>query len=165
MSYVVPMMVFAVVAYGLVKKVDVYAAFVKGAKAGLQTAVLILPGMGAMLIAIALMRQSGLLDGLTRALAPAFQLIGIHRDAVPLMLMRPLSGSGSLAMLGSIFNTHGADSQVGLLASTLMGSSETIFYTIGIYLAAANVKKSGYAIPAAMAAWLVGGVVAGLFYG
>lgn len=153
-----------IVAYGLLKGVKVYDAFVTGAKDGLRTAVNILPNLAAMLTAIALMSGSGLLGGLQSLMAPALMWMGIPKEAAPLMLLRPFSGSGSLAILGSILETAGPDSRAGLVASTLMGSSETIFYTLGIYMAAAKVRKSRYALPAALAAWLAASWAAGLFY-
>ena len=146
------------------KGVPVYEAFVEGAKEGLKTAVTILPYMIAMLSAIVLMQRSGFLASLTQLLTPVFTFLGIPKSVAPLMLLRPFSGSASLAMLQNILETQGPDSRAGLVASTLMGSTETIFYTCGLYLGAAGVKKSRYAIPASLVAWLVGSVAAGLFY-
>lgn len=164
MSYIVPLLVLFIVGYGLFKRVRVYDAFLKGAKEGLRTAVNILPSMAAMLTAIALLNVSGLLPALTSLLAPVFTLIGIPGEAAPLMLMRPFSGSASLALLNNILDLNGPDSRAGLVASALMGSTETIFYTLSVYLAAAKVKKSRYAVPAALIAWILGGAAAGLWF-
>ncbi len=164
MEIVMPCVVFFIIGFGLLKRVNVYDAFIKGAKNGLNTAIAILPSMGAMMVAVALLKESGLMAALVNVLAPVFALVGIDENAAPLMLMRPFSGSASLAILNSIFLTHGADSRAGLTASALMGSTETIFYTLSIYLAAAKVKKGRYAVAAAMLAWLFGGIAAGLFY-
>lgn len=163
-KWLLPCLILLIVGTGLLRGVPVYEAFVEGAKEGLKTAVTILPYMIAMLAAIYLMQQSGLLSSLTQLLTPVFSFLGIPKAVAPLMLLRPFSGSASLAMLQNILETNGPDSRAGLVASTLMGSTETIFYTCGLYLGAAGVKKSRYAIPAALVAWLVGSVVAGLFY-
>ena len=163
-KYLLPGLILLIIGAGLLKGVPVYDAFVEGAKAGLKTAVTILPYMIAMLSAILLMQRSGFLAGLTGLLTPVFSLIGIPQSVAPLMLLRPFSGSASLAMLQNILETQGADSKAGLIACTLMGSTETIFYTCGLYLGAAGVKKSRYAIPASLAAWLVGSIAAGMLF-
>ena len=163
-KWLLPGMILIIIAAGLIKGVPVYEAFVEGAKEGLKTAVTILPYMIAMLSAIVLMQRSGFLASLTQMLTPVFTFLGIPKSVAPLMLLRPFSGSASLAMLQNILETQGPDSRAGLVASTLMGSTETIFYTCGLYLGAAGVKKSRYAIPASLVAWLVGSVAAGLFY-
>ncbi len=163
-KWLLPCLILLIVGGGLIKGVPVYDAFVAGAKEGLKTAVTILPYMIAMLSVIFLMQKSGLLSSVTKLLSPVFDALGIPQPVAPLMLLRPFSGSASLAMLQNILSDQGTDSRAGLVASTLMGSTETIFYTCGIYLGAAGVKKSRYAIPAALAAWLTGSIVAGLFY-
>jgi len=161
---VIPLLAALVVLVGLVKGVPVYDAFVKGAKAGFHSALGILPNLAAMLMAVNLMRASGLLLKLESFFIPFLEVVGIPSEAAPLMLMRPFTGSGALAMLQSIFETAGPDSRAGLVASTLMGASETIFYTLGIYMSAAHMKRCGYVLPAALAAWLAGSITAGLFY-
>lgn len=162
--YLLPGLAGLCIIIGVWKGVPVYDAFIIGAKEGLKTAVQILPCMIAMLTAIGLMTGSGILGALEKLLGPVFSAIGILPEAAPLMLLRPLSGSASLAMLQDVFVKHGPDSIAGLLASTLMGSSETIFYTVGLYLSTAGVKKSRYAVPAALGAWLAGSIAAGWFY-
>ncbi|MBQ8536372.1 MAG: spore maturation protein [Clostridia bacterium] len=156
--------VLGILLYGLLKGVPVYDAFIAGAREGLRSAVSILPNLAAMLTAIALLNASGLMAGIQTLLAPLWEWMGIPQEAGPLMIMRPFSGSGSLAMLGNLMETTGPDSRAGLVASTLMGSSETIFYTLGIYMAAGRVTKSRYALPAALLAWLAASCTAGLFY-
>ena len=156
--------VLMIIAFGLYKRVNVYDAFLKGAKSGLDTAVTILPSMAAMMLAVALLTDSRFMAALIGLLSPVFAFIGIDENAAPLMLMRPLSGSASLAILNSIFLTHGADSRAGMTASALMGSTETIFYTLSLYLAAAKVKKARHALPAALLAWLAGGIAVGVLF-
>lgn len=158
------LLIICALLYGLLKKVAVYDAFAAGAKEGLRTAVAILPNLSAMLIAVNLLRASGLLSEIQKILSPVFASVGIPREATPLMLIRPFSGSGALAVLESILVNEGPDSRAGLVSSALMGSSETIFYTLGIYMSAAKVSDSRYALPAALAAWIAGSCTTGLFY-
>lgn len=151
-------------AVGALRHTPVYDAFLSGAREGLETAVRILPALIAMLCAIRVFMASGLMDGLTGLLSPIFVRLGVPRETLPLMLMRPLSGSAALALLRETLETYGPDSRVGLMASVMMGSSETVFYTCGLYLGAASVKKSRHIIPCALLAWLAGSIAAALLY-
>ncbi len=156
-----PVIIGLVIVYGLVRRVPIYDSFVRGAKQGLQVATDILPFLVAMLPAIALMEASGAMAILVRLLGPVLAAMGLPSEVMPMMMLRPLSGSASLAMLERTLAAVGPDSYAGRVASTLMGSSETIFYTAAIYLGAAGVRKSRYALPAALLAWLAGSVAAG----
>ena len=146
---------------GLVRRVPVYDAFLEGAKEGIETARRVLPALVAMICAIRAFSTCGLMEHLCAWLEPATAWAGIPRETLPLMLFKPLSGSASLAMLREIFSEYGPDSRAGLVASVMMGSSETVFYTCGVYLSAAGVKKSRHIIPCALAAWLAGSLMAG----
>lgn len=159
-SYILPGLIFVLLTACLIKRVPVYDRFVQGAKKGLSVAVGILPNLVAMLCAITLLTASGLTDTLTVWLAPVLAFLGVPKEVAPLALLRPLSGSASLAMLETILKEHGADSRIGLIASTLMGSSETIFYTVCIYLSAVRLKRGGYAIPCALMGMLAGLIAA-----
>lgn len=156
-----PLFALLCLGLGAWRRVPVYDAFLEGARQGLRTARSIAPALIAMLCAIRAFSASGLMDALTGLLSPALSPLGIPRETVPLMLLRPLSGSASLAMLRSILQTAGPDSRAGLVASVMMGSSETVFYTCGVYLAAAGVKKTRHVIPCALLAWLAGSAAAG----
>ncbi len=158
---VLPLFVLACLGVGAARRVAVYDAFLEGAKEGLATAWRILPALVAMLCAIRAFMACGLMDRLCGALSPALEWTGIPRETLPLMLLRPLSGSASLAMLRDILSSCGPDSRAGLVASVMMGSSETVFYTCGVYLGAAGVKKTRHIIPCALAAWLAGSLAAG----
>ena len=147
---------------GALRRAPVYDAFLEGAREGLQTARAILPSLIAMLCAIRAFSACGLMDLLSGLLHPALSWAGIPRETLPLMLMRPLSGSASLAMLKAILADCGPDSRAGMVASVMMGSSETVFYTCGVYLAAAGVKRSRHTIPCALIGWLAGSIAAGL---
>jgi len=148
---------------GLWKRVPVYDAFVNGAREGLQTAVQILPALLCMLATIRAMDASGLTAAVTGVLAPVMERLHLPGELLPLMLLRPLSGSGALAALESIMERCGPDSRESLLAGVMVGSSETVFYTAAVYLSAAKVKDGRYIIPCALAACLAGYVGALLF--
>lgn len=162
MNDLLPLFLLLCLGVGALRRAPVYDAFVEGAKEGLKTAWQILPSLLAMLCAIRAFSACGLLPALCRLLSPLTDFAGIPAETLPLMLLRPLSGSASLAVLKDILHTYGPDSRVGMAASVMMGSSETVFYTCGLYLAAAGIKKSRHTIPCALLAWLAGSVAAGL---
>lgn len=162
MSIPLALFFLACLAAGAVNRAPLYDAFVEGAGEGLKTARKILPPLIAMLCAIRAFSESGLTGVLSSLLAPALQWARIPPETLPLMLLRPLSGSASLAVLKDILHVYGPDSRVGLVASVMMGSSETVFYTCCVYLGAAGVKNSRHTIPCALLAWLAGSVAAGL---
>lgn len=162
MKLLLPLLVLGCLGVGAFRRVPLYDAFLEGAGDGLTVARRILPALLAMLCAIRALSACGLMDSLCAALAPVLGLVGIPWETLPLMLLRPLSGSASLAALRDILETYGPDSRVGLVASVMMGSSETVFYTCGLYLGAAGVKKSRHIIPCALIAWLAGSIAAGL---
>ena len=161
MNLLLPLFLLLCMGVGAFRRTPVYDAFLEGAEEGLKTAGRILPALVAMLCAIRAFDACGLLSPLCDVLAPAAAWAGIPKETLPLMLLRPLSGSASLAMLKSILHTYGPDSRIGQVASVMMGSSETVFYTCGLYLAAAGAKKSRHTVPCALLAWLAGSVAAG----
>ncbi|MBQ7867149.1 MAG: spore maturation protein [Clostridia bacterium] len=138
------------------KRLPAYDLFINGAKQGLHTALQVLPNLAAMLCAISLMQASGLMSALCALCAPALEWMGLPSGVAPLVLLRPMSGSASLAMLERLLDQFGPDSRTGLIASTLMGSSETIFYTVCVYMSAVSVKGTGYAIPCSLVGALAG---------
>lgn len=146
------------------KKLPLYDLFVAGAGNGIRTAVQILPNLAAMLCAVSLMQASGLMDALCTLCAPALKWLGLPSEIAPLILIRPVSGSGGLAVLKEIMERYGADSRAGLIAGTVMGSSETIFYTVCIYMSAAGEQKTSYAIPCSLMGALAGTWVAGMLF-
>jgi len=153
MSYAtaaIPLLAVAVVLYALYKRVDVYDAFVKGAAQGLPVLYRVLPYMAAMLICIRLLRTSGVVDALTALLTGPMKAIGFPPELLPLALLRPLSGSASMALVADLFKTYGADSRIGLTAAVMMGSSETIFYTLALYFGAVGIRETRFTIPVAL---------------
>lgn len=143
-------------AYGLAKGVDVFGAMTDGIADGLKVVLRIFPSLVALLTAVYMLRASGALEALTRLLAPLFALVGIPVETAPLMLLRPVSGSGALAVAGELIGEYGADSLIGRTAAVMLGSTETTFYVIAVYFGAVGIKKTRYAIPAALCADLTG---------
>ena len=142
----IPSFIIFVLGYGQIKKVNVYETFIEGAREGLTTVVRVFPYMVAMFVAIGVFRESGAMDMLVKLLSPITNLLGIPREVLPLALMRPVSGMASTGILADILKTYGPDSFVGRVASTLMGSTETVFYTLSIYFGAVGIKKIRYTL-------------------
>lgn len=161
-AYVVPLLLLGCSAYALHRKVDIYGALTAGAESGLGVAVRILPSMVALLSAIYMLRASGALDLLTALLAPLTQQLGLPGETTALMLIRPLSGSGALAVGSELMAQYGPDSYIGRVAAVMLGSTETTFYTIAVYFSAAGIRKTRYTIPAALTADLAGFIFAAL---
>lgn len=138
---VIPFIVLIILGYGMIKGRKVYEWFIEGAKEGLQTCLRIFPCLLAMLVAVQIFKGANLLDMINRILAPVSGFIGLPEEIVPLVLLKPISGSGAIGMFTEIINTYGADSFIGILASVIMGTTETIFYTITVYFGAVGIKK------------------------
>jgi spore maturation protein B len=150
--FAIPLLFFVFLGWGIVKKVRVYEVFVEGAKDGFNVAIRIIPYLVAMLAAIGIFRASGAMELLTTVLAPVTQLIGMPAEALPMGIMRPLSGSGSLGIMTEIMKVHGADSFLGVLVSTMYGSSETTFYVLAVYFGSVGVKNTRHAVPVGLIA-------------
>lgn len=146
---------------GVMTGCDAYGAFLRGAERGMKSALSLLPALCAMLLMLAMVNASGLAQLLSRLLSPLTAWMHLPQEVAPLLLLRPLTGSGSLAALESIFETCGVDSRAGRIASVLMGSSETIFYTMTVYLGAAGVKKLPYVMTVSLTAYLLGAALCG----
>lgn len=157
--YILPILFVLLFAYCFYKKINTYDTFVKGAKGAIRLVVDIFPYISAILIAVALLRTSGITDFLAQLLAPAFKLLGIPHELCELVMLRPFTGSGSFGILENIFTTYGADSYISRCACVIMGCSETIFYVATVYLSQTKVKKLLYAIPVALICSLIGAIV------
>lgn len=156
-SYVaIPFVLVLFLGWGLFKKVKVYEVFVEGAKDGFNVAIRIIPYLVAMLAAIGIFRASGALELLIAVLAPVTSLIGMPPETLPMALMRPLSGSGSLGIMTELMKVHGPDSLIGIMASTMYGSSETTFYVLAVYFGAVNIRSTRHAVPTGLIADLAG---------
>jgi spore maturation protein B len=152
----IPAVMFIFLGWGIVRKVKVYEVFVEGAKDGFTTAVRIIPYLVAMLVAIGIFRASGAMELLTALLAPVTGLIGMPPETLPMAFMRPLSGSGSLGIMTELMKTHGPDSVIGIMASTMYGSSETTFYVLAVYFGSVNVRNTRHAVPTGLIADVAG---------
>ena len=155
-SLVIPVLLAGVASFGLGKRVDVFSALTTGAGEGLSVIVRILPPLVALLTAVYMLRASGALELLTHALTPVLTILGIPPETVGLLLIRPVSGSGALAVGSEIMQTYGPDSTVGRTAAVMLGSTETTFYTIAVYYGAAGIRRTRHTIPAALAADITG---------
>ncbi len=151
----IPVLIAIVLFYALIKKVDAYSSFVKGAKGSLPLMASLLPYIIAMFVAVELFRNSGLSGYLCNFLSPVFKFMGIPPEVCELMLIRPFSSNAGYVLLRDIFATYGADSYIGKCASVIMGSSDTIFYVSSIYFASTKVKKTLLTIPIALICNLV----------
>lgn len=161
-SFIVPLLVTALIIYASIKKVDVFGAFCEGAAEGLKTCADILPALVLLLVCIGMFRASGAVEALTAILRPLCDAVGFPSEAMPLVILRPFSGSGAMAVYNDIAAATGAHSFAERVAATLIGSSETTFYTIAVYFSSVKVKKTRYAVPAALSADLTAWIVCGI---
>lgn len=155
-AFAIPVFIVYILGYGFIKKVPVYDEFIEGAKEGFTTVIRILPYLTAMLVAIGVFRASGAMELLTYVLAPIIEWMGVSPELLPLAFIRPLSGSASVAILAEMLKTNGPDSIIGRTASTMMGSTETTFYTVSIYLGSVGIKKTRYILLAGLLADFAG---------
>ncbi|MDR1100924.1 MAG: spore maturation protein [Clostridiales bacterium] len=154
--YIVPFMIFIIIAHGIIRRVDVFSSFQKGAKNGLETVVQILPALLAIFVGISMFRASGTLDIIANFMSPILNFLHLPAEVLPLALMRPISGSASVAIVSDLINTHGADSIIGRISSVMMGSTETTFYTLAVYFSSIGVHDSRWTVKAALLADLTG---------
>ncbi|MFQ5769242.1 MAG: spore maturation protein [bacterium] len=151
-NFAIPVVLFLIIGYGFIKKVKIYESFVEGAKGGFEVAIKIIPFLVAILVAIGMFRASGAMDFFTKIISPITNLIGLPAEALPVALLRPLSGSGTLGLVSEIMKTHGPDSFLGRLVSTMYGSTETTFYVLAVYFGSVGIKKTRHAVPAGLLA-------------
>lgn len=161
-SVIIPVFVLGIFLYGLYKKVDIFNAFVSGAKESILVGFDILPSLVALMLGVEMFKASGAMTAMTGLLSPLAGFLGLPEQCIPLALMRPVSGSGALSILKGIFETNSPDSYVGRVASVLLGSTETTFYTIAVYFGATKVKKTRHALPSALAGDITAMLLSGL---
>ena len=147
-----PLIVVAIVLFGAFKGIDVFTVFLDGAKGGFKNILSIAPSLIALMLAVSMLRESGALKILCDTLSPVASFLGIPSDIVPLTILSPISGSGSLSIFEAIMKEHGPDSFVGQCASVIMGSTETTFYAITLYYGSIGIKKSRHTLPSALCA-------------
>ena len=151
-AWILPLLLAAVAVCGLGRRVDLYAALTRGAEEGLRTLLRIVPALVGLLTAVSMFRASGAMEQLTTLLSPLLTLLGIPPETAPLLLIRPMSGSGALAVGTELMTCFGPDSYIGRVAAVMLGSTETTFYTIAVYFGSAGIRRSRHTIPAALAA-------------
>jgi len=151
-DYVVPATVALFLLMGIVKKVGVFDSFIEGANGGIKTIIAILPSLIGLITAVEMFKASGGLDILTAGLSPLTGILGIPAESVPMFILRPISGSGSIALLNHVLGEVGPDSFAGRVTAVMCGSSETTFYTITVYCGAVGIKKTRHVLAAALAA-------------
>ena len=159
-AYVIPFLVIFILLYAILKKTNCYNSFVNGAYTSIDLCFNILPNIIAMFVCVELLSVSGVLTFLSNLLSPVFKIFGIPKEVSHLVLFKPLSGSGSLAIMKDILSTYGVDSYIGRCASCIMVSSETTFYVATVYFSKSKTKKLLYTIPVSIIAMLIGAIVA-----
>lgn len=155
-SLVIPVLLAGTAVYALCRKVDVYSALTDGIGDGLSTVIKILPALVGLLTAVYMFRASGAMEFLVGLLSPVLEKLGIPPETTPLLLIRPISGSGALAVGSELMQSYGPDSYIGRVAAVMLGCTETTFYTVAVYFGSAGIRRSRYAVPAALTADLVG---------
>ena len=161
-AYLVPLLLAFTALFGLGKRVNVYDALTRGAEDGLTILLRILPALVGLMTAVYMLRASGAMEVLGKILSPLLMRLGIPPETAALLFIRPVSGSGALAIGSELMAAHGPDSYVGRVAAVMLGSTETTFYTIAVYFGSAGIHKTRYAIPAALIADLTGFMAAAL---
>lgn len=164
MSYIsaiaMPMIILIIVLNGFVEKKNVFDLFLKGAEEGLKMVITLFPTLLGIFIAVGLLRNSGILNAIIEAIKPITNLFNFPTEIMPLAILRPISGSSSIAVATDIMKTHGVDTNIGLIASVIMGATETTFYTIAVYTGAIKAKKTRGILVAALIADIIGMVSA-----
>lgn len=151
-----PLIILMIIIYGLKEKNKVFDIFLEGAKEGIETTLSIFPTLIGLFVAIGALRNSGVLDLIINVVNPILSVIHFPSELMPLAMLRPISGSSSIAIATDIMKNCGVDSNIGIMASTIMGSTETTLYTIAIYTSCVKIKKTRFILIAALAADIVG---------
>ncbi len=151
-TFVLPLMIVGIPLYGLARRVPVYESFVEGGKEGFTLAVRIIPYLVAILFAVGMFRASGAMEALTAVLSPVFGLIGFPPELLPMAIVRPLTGSGSAALVADLAQTYGTGDIRTRMGATMFGSTETTFYVIAVYFGAVGIKRTRHAVPAGLIA-------------
>lgn len=159
-SAAVPTVILLIIIYGVIEKNKVYDTFIEGAKEGVKVVVNIFPTLIGIFLAVNALRSSGILDLIVNLIEPIINILKIPSEIMPLAILRPISGSASMVVATDIMSKYGVDNLIGQIASTIMGSTETTFYTIALYTSAIGVKKIRYVLVAALVADIVGIFVA-----
>ena len=153
---IVPMVIFGIIVYGMMMKVNVYDEFIKGAKKGFFTVIKIMPTLIGLMVTVGILRASGFLDFLAELIGKFTSYIGFPSQLVPLTIVKMFSSSAATGLLLDLYKEYGTDSRIGLIASIMMSCTETIFYTMSVYFMTAKIKKTRYTLAGALVATLAG---------
>lgn len=160
----IPFTILIIIVYGLIEKQPTFDIFIEGAKEGIEIVINIFPTLLGLFLSINLLRESGIIEKLTNLILPLLNLLKIPPEILPLAILRPISGSASMAVATDIMKNYGVDSLIGLISSTIMGSTETTLYTIALYTSALKIKKVRFVLIAALAADVIGMLASVVFW-
>ncbi|MBP3921039.1 MAG: spore maturation protein [Bacilli bacterium] len=155
-NLILPLIVLIIIIYGVKKKVNVYDTFTTGAKESFEMTLKLFPTLLAMILGINIFIKSGILDFFLNILEPLFNIIKVPKEILPIAVMRPISGSSGLALLNTIYETHGPDSLITRISSVIQGSTDTTLYVLTLYFGSIGIKKTRYALKAGLLADLIG---------
>ena len=164
-QFIVPFLIFLIVAWGMLERVNVYEAFIKGAKDGFFTVIKIMPTLIGLMVAVGILRASGFMEFISQFIGRLTEKIGFPGELVPLTIVKMFSSSAATGLLTDIFKEFGTDSYIGTIASISMACTETIFYTMSVYFMTAKVKKTRYTLPGALIATFAGLIASVWFAG
>ncbi len=162
-AYILPLSIAMIVAFGFVKKIDVFNSFTFGAKEGINTAFSIFPTIVGLIVAIEMFKASGALDIFCSILSPISNFLSLPKEVLPIFLIKPFSGSGATALLNNVLENYGVDSFIGRTAAIMCSSGETTFYAVSIYYSAVNIKNIKYTLFAGLIANFASGILSGIF--
>lgn len=158
-SLAIPLTIMLIIFYGLKEKKKTFDIFIKGAGEGIEVVIKMLPTLIGIFLAVGLLKSSGIVDFIVKLITPITNIIKIPSEVMPLAILRPISGSASMAIAVEIMNNYGVDTLIGIITSVIMGSTETTFYTIAIYTSCVGIKKTRGILLPALAADIAGIVV------
>ena len=151
-----PLIILLIVIYGVIEKKEVFDKFIEGAKDGIKIVINIFPTLIGLFLAVGTLRSSGVIDIVINILDPLLKIVNFPTEIMPLALLRPISGSSSIAVATDIMKNFGVDSQIGIMAAVIMGATETTLYTIAVYSSSVKIKKTRFVLIAALTADIVG---------
>lgn len=162
-NYIIPILIVLIMILGIREKLNIFDIFVDGAESGIKTIYKLLPTLIGIFFSIELLNNSGVIMFIIKFLKPIFDIFSIPTEVLPLVFIRPISGSGAIGVATDIMKRNGVDSLIGNIASVIMGATETTFYTIAVYTSDLKVNKSGKLIAAALTADMAGMLAAAIF--
>ena len=160
----VPLTVLLIITYAIIEKNKVFDMFLEGAKSGIKIVISIFPTLLGLFLAINLLNESGLTEGIIKIIKPILLIAHIPTEIFPLAILRPISGSASMAIATNIMKKYGVDTNIGLIASTIMGATETTIYTVALYTSSVGIKKTRFVLISALLADFVGMITAVIFW-